>query len=105
MWQDFCYGLWLFRLKPGFTLVAILTLAIGTGANTAIFSAVTVLLICPLLVVDVDRIVFGLSLREGFDLFNTVLFEYAVLRDSRAFVLSGVSEFHLVMLAGRDELE
>jgi len=55
--QDLRYGAQMLLKKPGFTLIAIITLGLGIGVNTAIFSLANTVTLRPLPVTEPERIV------------------------------------------------
>jgi putative ABC transport system permease protein len=106
LWQDIKYGLRMSRQAPGFSTVVLLTLALGIGVNTLIFSAVNVILLRPLPYPEPDRLVFLSSTQpsHGIDRMTVSLADYrdwqgqsrvfeslaAYLKDS--FALTGAGE-------------
>src|SRR5580704_9800928 len=65
LWSDLRYAVRTFLRAPGFTLVAVTTLACGIGATTAIFSLVNAVLLKPLPYPDSNRLVALVNTRRG----------------------------------------
>src|SRR5256886_16361478 len=106
LWNDLRYGARILLKRPALSMVAIVALALSIGANTAIFSAINTLLLRPLPVKDIDRLVFSVTLREGFDPFGSSFLEYAAYRDrSHSFASSGVATQRSFNLIGQGEPE
>src|SRR5689334_4241176 len=65
LWSDLSFGIRGLLKNPGFTVVAVLSLAIGIGANSAIFSVTNALLLRPLPYKDAERLVILWSRSPG----------------------------------------
>jgi predicted permease len=90
-WQDVRYGARTLRKSPGFTVVAVLTLALGIGANTAIFSMVDTLMFRPLPICNPGKVVF-LALPRDATHFESEFSgpEFRQIRDQTSAIFSDV---------------
>jgi len=103
--QDLRYGVRMLWKSPGFTIVAVLTLALGIGANTAIFSVVNGVLLRPLPFRDPSRLVL-IAEKSSFPIISTSYENYLDWRDqSHSFESMEATRGSSITLTGAGEPE
>jgi putative ABC transport system permease protein len=104
MLQDLRFAWRALLEQPGFTVVALLTIALGVGANSAIFSVVDAVMLRPLPVADPDRVVFVNESLPQFPVLSLSRENYTdVCAQAQAFVACGAYRNTTLNLSGSTE--
>jgi putative ABC transport system permease protein len=105
LWNDLRYALRVMSKNPGFTLIAIITLALGIGANTAIFTVVNAVLLRPLAFHDPSRLVIAAE-KSQYPTISTSYENYVDWRDqSHSFESLEATRGATITLTGSGEAE
>jgi predicted permease len=104
--QDLRFGVRMLAKSPGFAAVAILTMTLGIGANTALFSVVNGILLNPLPYPDPEQLVTLAESKPNFDSGSISFPNFRDWRkDNRTFSMMGISRSYSYSLTGRGEAE
>lgn len=106
LWQDLLYAIRTHLKSPGFAAIAVLTLALGIGANTALFSVVNGVLLNPLPYPHSERLVAVYQKASGFDLGPIAYLNFLDWqRDAQAFSSMAIYRNQDYNLAGTTQAE